>query len=60
MEHATLVGFLTGVLSPEVLADEIAEEVDACNAACRAGENGYIIITDGPAFQVTRDCARRL
>lgn len=60
MEHATLVGFLTGTLSPEALADEITAEVNACNAAFRAGENGYIIITDGPSVEVTREGARRL
>lgn len=60
MEHATLVGFLTGKLSPEVLADEITTEVNACEASIRAGENGYIIITDGPPVEVTREGARRL
>ena len=60
MEHATLVGFLTGTLSPEVFADEITSEVNACNAAFRAGENGYIVITDDPTVEVTREGARRL
>ena len=60
MEHSTLAGFLSGTLSPEELADEITPEVDACNAAFRAGKNGYIIITDGPTIEVTRDSARRL
>lgn len=60
MEHATLVRFLTGTLSPEMLDDEITAEVNTCTAAFRAGENGYIIITDGPAIEVTRDGARRL
>lgn len=60
MEHATLVEFLSGTLSPEVLAGEIATEVAACNAACEAGGSGYIIITDGPCFEVTREGAGRL
>lgn len=60
MEHSSLVGFLTGTLSAEALADEITIEVKACNEAFQAGENGYIVITDGPAFEVTRDGARRL
>jgi hypothetical protein len=60
MNHASLVGFLTGTLSPEALAAEIAAEVTACNAAFRAGENGYIVITDGPSFEVTKDGARKL
>ncbi len=60
MEHATLVGFLSGTLSPEVQAGEISTEVGACNAACQAGGSGYIIITDGPSFEVTREGAGRL
>lgn len=60
MDHSSLVGFLTGSLSPEALADEIAVEVEACNSAFRAGENGYIVITDGPRFEVTREGAKRL
>ena len=60
MKHATLVGFLAGTLSPEELANEITAEVNACNAAFGAGENGYIIITDGPTVEVTREGARRL
>lgn len=60
MENATLIGFLNGDLSPEVLAAEIAAEVNACDAAFRAGKNGYILITDGSSFKVTREAARRL
>ncbi len=60
MEYASLVGFLTGSLSPEVLSNEVATEVAACNTAFQAGENGYIVITDGPRFAVTRDGAKRL
>lgn len=60
MEHATLVGFLIGAIPPEVLVDEIAAEVHACDAAFRAGENGYILITDGASVEVTREGARRL
>jgi hypothetical protein len=59
MEHATLVAFLSGTLSPEVLAGEIATEVGACNATCQAGGTGYIIITDGPSFELANyvaDC----
>lgn len=60
MNHGTLVGFLTGTLPPELLADEITTEVNACNDAFRAGKPGYIVITDGPTFEVTREGARRL
>ncbi len=34
--------------------------MSACNAAFRAGENGYIVIKDGPSFAGTRDGAKRL
>jgi hypothetical protein len=40
--------------------DEITTEVNACNAAFRADENGYIIFTDCPTVEVTREGARRL
>lgn len=60
MDHSTLAGFLNGTVSPEVLTDEIAVEVDACNEAVRSGRNGYIVITDGPSFEVTREGAKRL
>lgn len=60
MDHSSLVGVLTGTISAEALADEIADEVAACNAAFQAGETGYMVITDGPAFEVTREGARRL
>lgn len=60
MEHAHLADFLAGALSPEALIDQITTEVNACNVAFQAGESGYIIITDGPAIEVTREGARRL
>lgn len=60
MKYATLVGFLTGVLSPEVLVDEITAEVNACEAAFQAGEDGYFFITEGPPIEMTREVARRL
>jgi hypothetical protein len=60
MEYASLTGFLTGTISAAALADAITIEVTACNAAFRAGENGYIAITDGPAFEVQREGAGRL
>jgi hypothetical protein len=60
MDHATLVGFLIGTISPEGLTDEITTEVNACNDALRAGKNGHVIITDGPSFEVTREGAKRL
>lgn len=60
MEHSSLVEFLAGTLSPEALALNITAEVTACNEAFQAGEKGYIVITKGPSFEVTRDGARRL
>jgi hypothetical protein len=59
MEHASLVAFLSGTLSPEALANEIVAEVATCNAAFEAGQNGFIVITDGPRFEVTKAGARR-
>jgi hypothetical protein len=60
MEHSSLVTFLAGTLSSEALADEIRDEVATCNAAFKAGKNGYIVITDGPNFVVTKAGAQRL
>jgi len=60
MEHASLVEFLTGALSPEALANEIAAEATAAKTALQAGQNGYIVITDGTPFNVTKEGARRL
>jgi hypothetical protein len=60
MEHASLVAFLNGDLSPETLGSEIAAEVDACEQGFRSAGVGHIIVTDGPETVVTRDHARRL
>lgn len=61
MEHEALVAFLDGAKSPEEFANEIAEEVDACERGFRSSAGvGYIIVTDGPKMLVTREHARRL
>jgi len=60
MEHSSLVAFLEGKVSPEQFGDVVAAEVAACNEAFRAGEAGYIVITDGPSTVVTRDHAKLL
>jgi hypothetical protein len=60
MEHASLVAFLKGELSPEDFGSEIAAEVDACEQGFRSGGVGQIIVTDGPETMVTREHARRL
>ena len=60
MEHASLVAFLNGDLSPEDFGSEIAAEVDACEQGFMSGGVGHIIVTDGPETLVTREQARRL
>lgn len=60
MEHASLVAFLNGDLSPEDFGREISAEVDACEQGFRSGGVGHIIVTDGPETVVTREHARRL
>ena len=60
MEHASLVAFLKGDLSPEAFGSEIAVEVDACELAFRSGGVGHIIVTHGPDTAVTREHARRI
>ena len=60
MEHASLVAFLEGRLTPEQFAVEVADEVEACNLACKRTGQGHVVITPGPDTIVTRDHARRL
>lgn len=60
MEHASLVAFLNGDLSPETFGIEIAAEVAACEQGFRSGGVGHIIVTDGPETVVTREHAERL
>lgn len=60
MEHASLVAFLEGRLTPEQFDDEVADEVRACNLACDQAGEGRVFITPGPDTIVTRDHARRL
>jgi hypothetical protein len=60
MEHALLVAFLEGRLTPEQFGDEVAEEVRACNLACAQTGEGRVSITPGPNTSVTRDHALRL
>jgi hypothetical protein len=60
MEHASLIAFLSGSLSPDDFGSEIAAEVDACEQGFRSGGVGHIIVTDGPQTVVTREHARRL
>lgn len=60
MEHASLVAFLNGDLSPETFASEIAAEVHACEEGIRSAGVGRIIVTDGPETVVTREHAKRL
>ncbi len=60
MKHGSIVGFLSGTLSAEGLADEIRAEVAAFRTALRETANGNILVSEGPLFVVTRDGARRL
>jgi hypothetical protein len=60
MDHASLVAFLNGDLSPEAFGNEIAAEADACEDGFRSDGIGYINVTDGPETVVTRDHAKRL
>ena len=60
MDHETLAKFLSGTLTSEALVDEIDAEVASCNESVRAGEPGYIAISNGLRFEVNRQSARRL
>ncbi|WP_257555754.1 hypothetical protein [Sphingobium sp. CFD-2] len=60
MQHSSLVEFLSGNISPEALAAEIAAEVTAFRASLKATGNGDIVVSGGPLFLVTKDGARRL
>jgi hypothetical protein len=59
MEHASLVAFLHGKLSPEDFDSEIGAEVAACEQGFRSKGIGYVIVTDGPETTVTRADAKR-
>jgi hypothetical protein len=60
MKHPSLLAFLNGKLSPAAFAREIHDEVAERNIAFKAGENGYIVIEDGPPTIITRSHVRRL
>ena len=61
MEHALLASFLDGRTPAVTFAQSIEQEVDACEAGVRSPANiGYIIVTDGPQFTVTRKHMARL
>ena len=61
MEHGLLTSFLDGTTPATTFAQAIAQEVDACAAGVRSPANtGYIIVTDGPQFTVTRTHMARL
>ncbi|MGV3479451.1 MAG: hypothetical protein ACO1O3_05855 [Sphingobium sp.] len=60
MQHASLTAFLTGELSAEAFAEEIASETAAFNEALRETGHGFIVVSEGPNFVLTKDGARRL
>lgn len=60
MQHGSIVAFLSGTLSPESLAAEIASEVARFKAALKETGEAHIHVTDGLPFVVTKAGARRL
>lgn len=60
MQHSLIVEFLSGTVSPEILAAEMAAEVAAFRASLKATASGHVVISEGPLYLVTRDGARRL
>jgi len=60
MQYGSLIAFLSGTLAPELFADEIASEVAKFYADLRETRQGFILISDGPPFIITRVAARRL
>jgi hypothetical protein len=60
VQHSSIVEFLTGKLSAEALAVEIAAEVAAFRKSLRLSKAGHIVVSDGPQFLITREAARRL
>jgi hypothetical protein len=59
MQHASLVAFLSGKLAPESFMEEIASEVAEFYADLRETRHGFILISDGSPFVMTRSAARR-
>ena len=60
MQHASLVAFLSGALTPEAFMTEIACEVAEFYADLQETSHGFILISDGPPFVMTPSAARRL
>jgi hypothetical protein len=60
MLHASIVSFLEGRLLPLEFGREIEGEVAVCVEGCRKHGSGFIVVTDGPEFAVTREHAARL
>ena len=61
MEHALLTSFLEGRTPPAIFARAIEQEVSACETGLRSpAKVGYILITDGPQFIITREHMKRL
>ncbi|MDF8334405.1 hypothetical protein [Novosphingobium cyanobacteriorum] len=59
MQHASLVAFLSGTLAPNTFMEEIAGEVAEFYADLRETKHGFIAISDGPLFVMTRSAVRR-
>ena len=61
MDHALLASFLDGRTPAATFAQAIKQEVDACEAGFRSPAHiGYIFVTAGPQFTVTRTHMTRL
>ena len=60
MRHSSLIAFLSGALSPQAFANEIAPEVATFYASLRETRTARIRISGGPNFLLTKDGARRL
>jgi hypothetical protein len=60
MQHASLVAFLSGTRAPQAFMKEIAGEVADFYADLRETNRGFILISDGPTFVLTRSAVRRI
>ena len=60
MQYSSLVAFLSGTMRAEAFAAEIEKEVVAFYADLRATKHGFIDISRGPTFEMTRAATRLL
>lgn len=60
MQHSSLVAFLSGTLTAQAFAEEIADEVAKFYADLRETRHGFIDISNGPNFVMDKAAARLL